>query len=911
MATHTDHGVPNGAWYRLTSAEALSAMESGMEGLAAEEAARRLAAAGPNVLVESRPVRPWQILAAQFKSLIVWLLLAAAGLSALLGEWLDAGAIAAIVVLNAVIGFYQEYSAERAISALRHMTAPQARVRRDGHVRLVPAMAIAPGDVVELQAGDVVPADMRLLEAARLKTVESALTGESEAVSKSATALDVDELPLGDRTNMAFMGTSVATGTGLGLVVATGMQTEIGRIAGLLAGASRDVETPLQRRLEQLGRVLVWASLAIVVLIFALGFWRRLPLLELVLTSVSLAVAAVPEGLPAVVTVALAVGVQRMARRRALIRKLPAVETLGATSVIATDKTGTLTVGEMTVTALWVAGHRLSVAGEGYGPTGHVTQDEQLLRPHVVRLAEVLGLVLVGCNDATIAEREGRWITIGDPTEGALLAAGAKLGLQRDAIEARMPRQGVIPFDSERKRMTVLRPRAEGGFSALVKGAPDLLLERATHWLTPDGERPLTEADRRAIEAENTRLAGQGLRVLGAAYRPFSALPPELDAEVLETNLVFVGLAGMQDPPRPEAREAVRRCREAGIRVVMITGDHPKTALAIARSLGIALESDRALSGIELDRLSDADLGEAAGEVAVYARVTAEHKLRIVRALQSAGAVVAMTGDGVNDAPAIKGANVGVAMGLTGTEVTKEAADLVIADDNFASIVAAIEEGRGIYANIKKTLAYLLAGNAGELLFIAACMLAGLPMPLAPIHLLWINLVTDGLPALALATDPLDPDAMKQPPRPRTEALTDRGFLLGLGATGLLTAGVAFAVYLYGLTYQDEALARTSAFATLVYAEMLRAFGARSATKTIVELGLFSNAKLAVMVAVAFLFQPWTHHNQALGAFFQTTTMSWAHCFALLAVGAIPFAVLELIKLWRRRRSGIALSNAG
>jgi Ca2+-transporting ATPase len=621
------------------------------------------------------------------------------------------------------------------------------------------------------------------------------------------------------------------------------------------------------------------------------------------MTSISLAVAAVPEGLPAVVTVSLALGVLRMSRRRALVRKLPAVETLGSTTVICTDKTGTLTVGEMTVRALYVADQSYEVTGEGYGPDGEARFEGK--KPEARHAAPLLELatVILGCNNAHLVQEEGTWKVIGDPTEGAMLAAGPKAGGDRERIEKELPKYHQIPFDSDRKRSTVIRKMPDGKLRAFINGAPDVMLERCTNLYTSAGVRPMTDEDRGKIVAQNTAMAQHALRVLGSAYRGLDNAPPaDLTADAVEHDLVFVGLSGMYDPPRQEAKEAVAKCRAAGIRVVMITGDHPHTATAIAREIGIASDDDVAIAGVALDKMSDDDLRQAAPKIAVYARVTAEHKLRIIRAWKANDAVVAMTGDGVNDAPAIKGADIGIAMGKSGTEVTKQASDMIITDDNFATIVAAVEEGRGIYDNIRKTLQYLLAGNTGELLLMTLCVVVGLPTPLLPIHLLWINLVTDGLPALCLAIDPIDPDVMKRRPRQRTARITDDGFLGTMLLTGILTAGVSFAVYLYGLKTETEALARTHAFAVLVFAELLRSFGARSETKPIWRISLFTNINLAVVVAVSFGLQVWSHHNSILGRFLKTSFMPLADCFLLLAVGAIPLLVLELVKVLRNAR---------
>jgi Ca2+-transporting ATPase len=890
---------PHGnAWHSQSAEEVLVQLASAATGLSSSEAARRLAANGPNELKEGKPLNPLQMFLVQFNSLIIWVLIAAAVISGLLGEAMDAGAILTIVILNAVIGFYQEFKAEKSIAALKKMTAPHATVQREGQVSSIPASGVVVGDILVLEAGDLVAADARLLEAASLKCIESSLTGESHAVTKQSAALKQVDIPLGDRENMVFMGTSVAAGTGRAVVVATAMNTELGRIAGLIEEVGAEAGTPLQKKLDSFGHILVWVTVAIVALLFGLGLLRGIPPIEFFMTSVSLAVAAVPEGLPAVVTVALALGVLRMSRRRALVRKLPAVETLGSTTVICTDKTGTLTVGEMTVRVLYVAGQRYDVTGEGYGPDGEVrTEGKKVEAQHAVPLLE-LATVLLGCNNAHLVEDDGTWHVIGDPTEGALLAAGRKAGGNRERIEQDLPKQHEIPFDSDRKRSTVIRKMPDGKLRAFINGAPDVLLERCTNLYTTTGVRPLTDQDRRNIAAHNDAMAQEALRVLGSAYRDLDgACSTDLTAAAVEHDLVFIGLSGMYDPPRQEAQEAVARCRAAGIRVVMITGDHPHTAIAIARELGIASGDDTALAGSELDKLSDAELRQRAPKVAVYARVTAEHKLRIIRAWKANDAVVAMTGDGVNDAPAIKGADIGVAMGKSGTEVTKQASDMIITDDNFASIVAAVEEGRGIYDNIRKTLQYLLAGNTGELLLMAVCVIVGLPTPLLPIHLLWINLVTDGLPALCLATDPIDPDVMTRRPRRPSERITDRSFLVTMFLTGCLTAGVSFAVYLYGLKTATEEMARTDAFATLVFAELLRAFGGRSATKPVWRISLLSNFNLAIVVSVSFGLQVWSHHNATLGLFLKTSYLSLADCLLLLAVGVIPLAVLEMVKV--------------
>lgn len=915
---------PGPAWHGLSADDAIRTLGSDARaGLSAAEAAARLQSVGPNTLTAREGRSWWAAFGSQFAAVLVWLLLVAAGVSAVLGEWVDAGAIAAIIVINAVIGASQEHSAERSIAALRGMTAPKARVVRDGVVTVLPAAGIVPGDVLVLEAGDLVAADARLIESASLAAIEKSLTGESEPAEKDARAVAPPppaDTPLAERSGMVYSGTAIATGTAHAVVVATGMQTEIGRIAALIATAEADGPTPLQARLARVGRLLVVASLVIVAGLFGLGLIRGEPLLSLFMTAVSMAVAAVPEGLPAIVTVALAPGVRRMARRRALIRHLPAVETLGATSVICTDKTGTLTVGQMTARALVVPGAggaecgsrgstiltALDVSGEGYAPDGAVTCAGNELTEEVRAAAMRLARNLAGVNNATVMEEKGRWEASGDPTEAAMLIAAAKVGLKRETLDAGSPRLAEAPFDSDRKCAAVVR-KADAGADVLVNGSPESVLALCTHIAEADGSRSMTDADRAAIDAANADLASKGLRVLACAARNLpqsevAATVADPSPASLERDLTFVGLVGLLDPPRAEAREAVARCKAAGIRVVMITGDQPRTALAIARDLGIASESDAALSGAELGAIDDAALPERVGSTAVYARVTAADKLRIVRAWREQGAVVAMTGDGVNDAPALKGADVGIAMGASGTEVARQASDMVITDDNFASIVAAVEEGRGVYDNIKKSMQFLLGGNAAELLYMGAALVAGLPTPLLPIQILWINLVTDGLPALFLAADPAPPGVMERSPRPRNAAFIDRAFVGTMILTAFLTAGVALGVYLYGLKYHDETTARTHAFAALVFAELLRSFGARSETVPIWRMGWRDNAMLLVVVAASFGLQVWTHHNQTLSSLMKTSTMGWEECIPLMAVSCIPLTVLELVKVLRTTR---------
>jgi len=864
-------------------------------GLTTGEAARRLEAEGPNELRQQERRSSLAILARQFASLVIWVLIAAALVSLAIGEVADGAAIVAIIALNALIGFGQEFRSERAVAALSRLSAPRARVVRDGAAQIVPAREVVRGDLLVLDAGDLIAADARLIEASALRTNEAPLTGESEPVEKN-TALVPETTPIADRRNCVFLGTSVAHGSGRALVTATGMRTEVGAIATLLETA-RGGDTPLQRRLDQVARRLLWASLAIVGLVFALGLLRGLPLFELFMGAVSLAVAAVPEGLPAVVTLALALGVERMARRNALVRSLPAVETLGSTQVICTDKTGTLTVGEMTVRKLVIDAGVFRVTGEGYSTVGELLVDGDVDSPQARDGVAALLWVAAACNDAELTGGDREAAIVGDPTEAALLVAAAKAGIARARIEADAPKLLTVPFDSDRKRMTVVRRRG-GQLVAAVKGAPEVVLERCAWLRTSTGTVELDQAQRERIHAAVALLAGGALRVLALAERPLAELLP---GEDLETDLTFLGLAGMQDPPRGDARDAVARCRRAGIRTVMITGDHADTARAIAVELGIFGAGDEVVLGTELDELGDTALAERVERISVYARVTAEHKLRIVRAWKSLGVVIAMTGDGVNDAPALREASIGVAMGRTGTEVAKEAADMVIADDRFSSIVDAVEEGRGIFDNVRKSLGYLLGGNVGELAVMLLATLSGTPLPLVPVQLLWINLVTDGLPALALATDPIDPDVLSRPPRRTASPLADRRLVVSVLLAGCLTAGVSFGVFVYELRVgSDVATARNAAFSVLVISELLRAFGERSDSRSLWQVGVFSNVRLLAVVGASFGLQLVIHHSPAMQTLFQTEPISLGQCLAWIAIGAVPLTLLELRKLVMR-----------
>lgn len=882
-------------------------------GLTDAEAGRRLAEQGPNELPQAPPTSALKLFLDQFSSLIVWVLIGAAIVSGLLEEWIDAAAIISIVLLNAVLGFVQEFRAERSLEALKRMVVATARVIRGGQIRSIPAKELVPGDLVQVEAGDRVPADARLVYATALQTQEASLTGESTPVPKTSDALVQEEIPLGDRRNMIYMGTSVASGKGRACVVSTGIRTELGRIAAMIHEAGQaPPTTPLQRRLEHLGHTLLWLSLGIVVVVFLIGELREIPIVTMFLTSVSLAVAAIPEGLPAVVTITLALGVTKMVKRHALVRRLPAVETLGSTTVICTDKTGTLTKNEMTVTRIFLDGHTFEVTGEGYAPKGDIKHAHngrsadagRLFRADESSFSEaeeaLKSLLTAGvlCNGAELMRTEEGWQILGDPTEGALLVVAAKAGLEKSALDHQYPAVGEVPFDPERKMMTIVR-KVSDDHVAFVKGAPDVLLDRCAQYLTIEqGVQPLSESVRARILKANEQFAQEALRVLGVAKRMLPDTPAEFRADNLERDLIFLGLLAMKDPLRPEALTAAQACREAGIRTVMITGDHKNTAMAIGRELGILNGQTEALSGTELDRLSDADLTQRVERTAIYARVSAEHKLRVVRAWKNRGAVVAMTGDGVNDAPAVKEADIGIAMGITGTDVTKEASAMVVTDDNFASIAAAVEEGRAIYANIVKAVHFLLSCNMSEVLLMLFAVLLGLPLPLLPVQILWINLVTDGLPALALAVDPAAPDIMRRPPRKPKARILERNRLIMMFAQGFFIALVTVLAFVYCLYGMDQELdrARTLTFTILVLAQLAHAFNCRSDTRSLFAIGLTTNKVLLLGVLVSVSLQASIIFFPPIEGIFKVTPFDAQHWLLAFGIGILPLIAMELWK---------------
>lgn len=974
--------------FALPSTRVIQALGSdAVSGLTPDECAKRLEQFGPNQLAE--PPRPtfFAKLLEQISDFLVLILIGAAAVSALLGEWVDCVVIIAIVVVNATIGLIQEAKAEQALESLKKMAAPTAHVIRAGDYVTIPARELVPGDIVLIHAGDKLSADMRLIEAQNLQVDEAPLTGESVPVEKDASLVFDPDTALADRRNMVFFGTTATYGRGKGIVVATGMKTEIGKIAGAL-GAIPPEKTPLQQNLTVLGKTLGTAIMAICGVVFVLGLLRREPPFEMFLTSVSLAVAAIPEGLPAVVTIVLAIGVKRMASRNAIMRKLAAVETLGCTTVICSDKTGTLTQNQMTIVNAYSAGRLYQVTGQGYAPHGRfipvdrdavglglgtdgaLADETSVASPETPALAVAgrkgpeaefgssippehlpLALLLVGGalnNDAALKARtEGnssatRWEIVGDPTEGALVVAAAKAGFAKADLESRFPRVAEIPFDSSRKRMTTIHQLADGKYLAWVKGAPEVVLSLCGHALLPNGSAPpaspgagspqedpglgaallalessyyrvpLDEGLRQDYATINQRMAENALRVIAVAYRFLDELPDKPNPEQTERDLTVVGLVGMIDPPRPEVPPAVEKCKRAGIIPVMITGDHHATATAIARSLGMLKPEHRSMTGRDLDAISEAELERVAEEARVYARVSPEHKMKIVDALKKRGHVVAMTGDGVNDAPALKRADIGVAMGITGTDVAKETSDMILADDNFSTIVAAVEEGRIIYSNIAKFVLYLLSCNMGEILTIFSSMMANLPLPLRPVQLLWLNLVTDSLPALALGIEKGDADIMDRPPRDPKEPILTRERWFAIGVQAVLIAATTLGAFLYGLSrtplhLADSAVdpiayARTMAFAALVTSELLRAFTARSEVDSLLKIGPFTNLPMVGANLLSFLLLLAVIEIPPLRPIFYTAALGVSDWLVVLAFAVIPGLGAEVMKAFKRRR---------
>jgi len=894
------------AWHNIRIDEIWSTLRTNPKGLTQAEAERRLQEFGYNELKERKRVTPLQIFLRQFKDIFVIMLLIATAIEFLIGEFIDGGTIAAIVILNSVVGFVQEYRSEKAVEAMKKLTAPKARVLRDGGEVIVPAREVVPGDILLLEAGDRVPADGRLLEVVDFKTDEAVLTGESTPVNKDISIID-EKTPVADRKNSVFMATHVTYGRGKTVITSTGMTTEFGKIAEMVQTMEEE-ETPLKQKLERFAKKLGIIVVAVCVVIFALELYEIFVLgvthtaeaidsiIDAFEMAVALAVSAVPEGLPAVVTVSLALGARELAKRNSIIRKLSSAETLGATTVICSDKTGTLTKGEMTVRKLYVNRKTLDVTGVGYEPTGEFLQDTASVN---LKENDDLALLLRASMLCTNAHYDGKSV-IGDTTEGALIVAAAKVGMTKKSMEVLYPRAHEVPFTSERKRMTTVHKTPEGTLVAYVKGAPEVILERSTHVLQDGQAKKLSAKERKTILEINEKMASDALRVLGIAYKDLSndALK-KVEEENMENGLVFLGLTGMIDPPREEAKEANLKCQQAGIKTVMITGDHKLTAVAIAKELGM-LHSDTVLIGAELDNLSDEDFEKIVEEVSVYARVSPEHKLRIVRALKKKGHIVAMTGDGVNDAPALKQADIGVAMGITGTDVTREAADMVLADDNFATIVNAVEGGRSIYDNIRKFSFFLLRSNFDELLVIGTFALLGLELPLSAGMILWINLVTDGGPALALSMDPPERDVMKRPPRNPNEGILHGRIasILATFVTQFLGTGVLFyvAYYVWGRPLGE---AQAMAFVQATLQELVIVWNCRSEKHNAFKVGFTSNKFLLIAVVFSALLTVLIPYTGLFG----TAPLDLSDWAIVLPFSLAGFLILPEVfygrKIWR------------
>lgn len=887
-------------WYLKSIEEVLSELNVDSEvGLKKNEVNKRLEKYGPNELKEEQGKSFISKLIAQFSDFLILILIGAAIISIVVGESSDAIVILAIVIVNAFLGIYQEGKAEKALDALKKMASPNAKVLRDSKAVVVPANTLIPGDIVLLEAGDIIPADLRLIESSNLKVEEASLTGESVPVEKKANESFDKEVSLGDRHNMAYMSTIVTYGRGKGIVVGTGHDSEIGKIATMIQ-SFEDETTPLQKKLNQLGKVLGVSTILICVLVFGIGLLQKREALEMFMVAISLAVAAIPEGLPAIVTIVLAIGMNRMVKRNAIVKRLLAVETLGCTTVICSDKTGTLTQNEMTVVKVYVDDKILDVTGTGYEPVGEFKmEDKEIATKSVENLNMLLSIGMLA-NDAKLERVDDLYKIIGDPTEGALVTLAGKADITNE-INKSYPRIEEIPFDSDRKMMTTFHKNfTPGKVVSFTKGAPDIIIGRCNSIRIEDKVVPFTDELKKKVLETNSKFAKNALRVLAFAFREYSDLPTNISPENNETNMIFVGLAGMIDPPRPEAKDAIKECKEAGINTIMITGDYKETAFAIAKTLGMAETEDQAMMGDELNNVSDEDLREIVKRVKVFARVSPEHKVRIVSALRANGNIAAMTGDGVNDAMALKKADIGVSMGITGTDVAKNTADLILTDDNFASIVSAVEEGRIIYDNIKKFVFFLLSCNIGEILLVFVSILMNLPVPLLPIQLLWLNLVTDSFPALALGVEKGDPDIMSQKPRNPNEPILDRHMVVSIIFQSIAIAVASLSAYWWGIYRYglDNILeARTIAFTTLITAELLRAYSTRSTHYTIFEIGIFSNKTLVYGTTLSFMLTLVVIYIPFLNPVFHTFPLGFTDWEIILAFAFLPLLIGEIVKL--------------
>ncbi len=872
------------------------------KGLSREEAAGRIEKYGYNELKEKEKEPVWVKIGRQLKDFLVVILIIASIVSGMVGEISDSIVIIAIVIVNAVLGVVQEGKAEKAMEALKKMSAPNARALRNGHIETVPAKNLVPGDVVFIEAGDSIPADMRLIESSNLKVEEASLTGESVPSEKDASKAFDTEVSIGDRLNMAYMSTIVTYGRGKGIVVNTGTNTEIGRIAEAIQ-TFEDETTPLQQKLNELGRWLGLACLIICAVVFAIGFMRGGDILEMFLVSVSLAVAAIPEGLPAVVTIVLALGMKRMVRRNSIVRKLLAVETLGCVTVICSDKTGTLTQNEMTVVRAYTDGNVYKISGQGYNPSGEITFEDEKINPETEPGLKLLLSAGVLCNDSTLEQKDARenlWGIIGDPTEGALVVAGAKAGFDKAKMNEAHARIEEIPFDSERKMMTTFHDNfIQNKIVSFTKGAPDIILGRCSKMLQNGSVIDMTEAMKQQIAKVNSEFAGDALRVLAFTYRKYDKLPEAISPDSIENNLIFIGLMGMIDPARVEAFEAIKTCKEAGIKPVMITGDHKDTAVAIAAELGLMEEHSGVLTGNELDKFSDEELFNRVENTSVYARVSPEHKVRIVEMLKKRGHIAAMTGDGVNDAMALKKADIGVSMGITGTDVAKGTADIILMDDNFATIVSAVEEGRIIYSNIRKFVFFLLSCNIAEIFIIFLSILFNMPVPLVPIQLLWLNLVSDSFPALALGTEAGEPGIMKKKPRDTKEPILNKSLSTGILILSIAQTAAVLAAFRWALNNYDKDLetARTIAFTTLVVVELFMAFTCRSERYPVIKLGIFSNRALVLAAITSLVLGLAVLYIPFLQPIFKTVSLGIRDWVMILLLSIIPVLTGEIYKL--------------
>lgn len=886
------------------------------KGLSSDEAAKRLEKHGPNELKEKERESLFSRIINQFKDFLVLILIGASIVSGIVGEISDAIVIIAIVIVNAVLGVVQEGKAEQALAALKKMSSPNARVLRNGSVQVIPAKYLVSGDIVLIEAGDSIPADLRLIESANLKVEEASLTGESVPVEKNAGVIFDSEVSLGDRRNMAYMSTVVTYGRGKGITIGTGVDTQIGKIAEAIQSYHEEA-TPLQKKLNELGKWLGIACLLICLLVFGIGFLRSHNLLEMFLIAVSLAVAAIPEGLPAVVTIVLALGMKRMVQRNAIVRKLLAVETLGCVTVICSDKTGTLTQNEMTVVKAYAGDGIYNVTGQGYSPTGEFNLDNNKVTIEVDQGLKSLLAIGVLANDATLEQKDpkdNQWGIIGDPTEGALITAAAKGGMQKADMNSRYPRLDEIPFDSDRKMMTTFhRDFIPNKLVSFTKGAPDIILSKCTKYFSKGSVFDMNENQLDIISRINSQFAGGALRVLAFAYREYDSMPTDIGAEEIEKDMVFVGLMGMIDPARVEALEAIKTCKKAGIKPVMITGDYKDTAVAIAKELRLMKADDKVLTGAELDQISDQDLYNDIENISVYARVSPEHKVRIVETLRRKGHIAAMTGDGVNDAMALKRADIGVSMGITGTDVAKGTADIILMDDNFATIVAAVEEGRIIYSNIRKFVFFLLSCNIGEILVVFLSLLFNLPVPLVPIQLLWVNLVTDSFPALALGTEQGEPDIMNQPPRNVKEPILNKVMVTGIIVQSIALFVAVISAYVWALNkYGGSAFnpseagltdARTIAFVALITSELIRAYSSRSERYSIIKLGIFTNKSMVTASVVSFALLLIVVYVPFLQPVFKTYPLTVKDWGIVLVLCMIPLLAGELNKYILSKRA--------